>query len=136
MVFDLNPFKPVTFSSTAKNKVTKKKPLATMFFIQLLLRFSGSPQCAPGTLRLNLHPCKLPHSISKITGEHTCEGRAKAAAVPPKTFCSESNRFTTLAVLIICYKRLKITILRFMGKNSRLDGSKKLLKTIIYVRWI
>jgi hypothetical protein len=40
MVFDLNPFKPVTFSSTAKNKVTKKKPLATMFFIQLLLRFS------------------------------------------------------------------------------------------------
>jgi len=28
MVFDLNPFKPVTFSSTAKNKVTKKKPLA------------------------------------------------------------------------------------------------------------
>jgi hypothetical protein len=28
MVFDLNPFKPVIFSSTAKNKVTKKKPLA------------------------------------------------------------------------------------------------------------
>ncbi|MFT7009844.1 MAG: hypothetical protein ACJAXJ_004398, partial [Colwellia sp.] len=28
MVFDLNPFKPVTFSSSAKNKVTKKKPLA------------------------------------------------------------------------------------------------------------
>jgi hypothetical protein len=30
MVFDLNPFKPVTFSSTAKNKVTKKKPLAKL----------------------------------------------------------------------------------------------------------
>jgi hypothetical protein len=28
MVFDSNPFEPVTFSSTAKNKVTKKKPLA------------------------------------------------------------------------------------------------------------
>jgi hypothetical protein len=26
--FDPNPFEPVTFSSAAKNKVTKKKPLA------------------------------------------------------------------------------------------------------------
>jgi hypothetical protein len=71
-----------------------------------------------------------------IKGEHKCEGRAKAAAVEPKTFCSESNRFTTLAVLIICYKRLKITTLPFFGKNSRLDCRKKILKTIIYVRWI
>ncbi|MFT6777847.1 MAG: hypothetical protein ACJAV1_001773 [Paraglaciecola sp.] len=39
MVFVLNPFKPVTFSSTAKNKATKKKPLATMLFIQLFVIF-------------------------------------------------------------------------------------------------
>jgi hypothetical protein len=33
---------------------------------------------------VNSHPCKLPYKISKIIGEHKCEGRAKAAALPPK----------------------------------------------------
>ena len=28
--FDLSPFEPVTFTSSAKNKVTKKKPLAKL----------------------------------------------------------------------------------------------------------
>tara|TARA_R110002167_G_scaffold225445_2_gene430729 strand:- start:977 stop:1135 length:159 start_codon:yes stop_codon:yes gene_type:complete len=51
MVFDLNPFKPVTFSSAAKNKVTKKKPLATIFFIQLFLIYqSASSQADANTL--------------------------------------------------------------------------------------
>jgi hypothetical protein len=37
----------------------------------------------------------------KIIGEHKCEGRAKAAAVPPRKFCYGSNGFTIMAVLII-----------------------------------
>jgi hypothetical protein len=33
----------------------------------------------PSTLRLNLHPCKLPCEITQTIGAHTCEGRSKAA---------------------------------------------------------
>jgi hypothetical protein len=43
-------------------KSKQKSPLANrraMFFIQLFMKFSRSSQCAPATLRLNLHPCKL-----------------------------------------------------------------------------
>jgi hypothetical protein len=36
--------------------------------------------------------------------------------MPPKDVLFESKGFTILAVLITCYKRLKITTLRFLGK--------------------
>jgi len=49
MVFDLNPFKPVTFSSTAKNKVTKKKPPLQKFLTAKTGLFLRRYECIPSS---------------------------------------------------------------------------------------
>jgi hypothetical protein len=67
-----------------------------------------------------------------MSSGHTCESRAKAVAVTPKEFCCESNGFTIWAVLINCYKQLKISALLLFGKNSRLVCMKNVLKITAY----
>jgi hypothetical protein len=49
MVFDLNPFEPVTFSSTAKNQVTKKKPPLQKFLTAKNDLFLGRYECIPSS---------------------------------------------------------------------------------------
>jgi hypothetical protein len=44
------------------------------------------------------------HSISKIIGEHICEGRAKAAALPPKHELG-SQGLKTGVKFLLCFIR-------------------------------
>jgi hypothetical protein len=66
----------------------------------------------------------------KIIGVHTCEGRAKAAALPPKHELRSQGLKTGVKYLLY---------FALLGKNSRLVWVIKIIKiikTCIYVRWI
>jgi hypothetical protein len=78
-----------------------------MFFFQLFVRFSRSSQCAPGTLRLNLHPCKLPYEISQIIGGHKCEGRSK-----------DKTKASTLSITSLVAPPLLFSPLKFQQKMA------------------
>ena len=68
-IFQTNPFVQPTFLLQLK-KVGKKSRSRAMLFIRLFCELSRSFALAPGSGKLNLHPCKLTYEISEIIGEH------------------------------------------------------------------
>ena len=54
------PSNQLLFLLQLRKSIQKEAARQTMFFIQLFMIFSRSSQCAPSTLRLNLHPARRP----------------------------------------------------------------------------